>query len=236
VIKEDATYDLGILRVETRSKLKALPLGPAGDLMVGETVIAIGHPFGYRNTVSTGIVSAVGREIRLPSGDLLSNLIQTNASINPGNSGGPLLNINGELIGINVALREGAQGIAFALNADTVQQLLSKHLSSSRIAGIQHGLDCTEKVQTDGDIHSHVMVYDVATQTPAASAGLKKGDEIIQVADHTVGNRFDVERSFYDVKPGDKVSLTVLRGGKQINVTLALEAESMKTTSAKPSR
>ena len=104
--------------------------------MVGETVIAIGHPFGYTNTVSTGIISALGREITMPEGEVLGNLIQTNASINPGNSGGPLLNINGELIGINVALREGAQGIAFALNADTVQQVLSKHLERQQgVAG-----------------------------------------------------------------------------------------------------
>ena len=94
--------------------------------MVGETVIAVGHPYGYTNTVSTGIVSAKGREIPMPSGGRLTDLIQTNASINPGNSGGPMLNINGELIGINVALREGAQDIAFALNADTVQKVLSQ--------------------------------------------------------------------------------------------------------------
>src|SRR5207237_7199463 len=119
VVTADEHHDLAILHVQADHRLPALPLGPGSDLLVGETVIAVGHPFGYTNTVSTGIVSALGREITMPTGDTLVNLIQTNASINPGNSGGPLLNINGELIGINVALREGVQGIAFAIIVDS---------------------------------------------------------------------------------------------------------------------
>ena len=130
IVTEDAHHDLAVLRLSTTRKLQALAFGTSSDLMVGETVIAVGHPFGFTNTVSTGIVSGLGREVTMPNGEVLRNLIQTNASINPGNSGGPLLNINGELIGINVAIREGAQGIAFALSADDVQQALSKHLSS----------------------------------------------------------------------------------------------------------
>src|SRR6185436_14509340 len=106
--------------------------------------------------------SALGREIELPSGETLSNLIQHDASINPGNSGGPLLNINGEVIGINVALREGAQGIAFAINAGTVARLLEKHLSAHRIAGIQHGLQCLEKVVAEFGPHRQRMVVSAA--------------------------------------------------------------------------
>ncbi|HEX3314431.1 MAG TPA: trypsin-like peptidase domain-containing protein, partial [Gemmataceae bacterium] len=120
VLMADAKFDLAVVRVKAGKALHALRLAPTSDLMVGEDVIAIGHPYGYVNTVSRGIVSALGREITLPSGHMLTGLIQTDASINPGNSGGPLLNINGELIGINVALREGAQGIAFAINTTTV--------------------------------------------------------------------------------------------------------------------
>jgi serine protease Do len=108
VLAADPRCDLAILRIRTSRALQALLLAPASDVMVGETVIAVGHPFGYRNTVSTGIISAVDREIEMPTGDILSGLLQTDANINPGNSGGPLLNINGELIGINAALREGA--------------------------------------------------------------------------------------------------------------------------------
>ena len=113
-----------------------MTFAPASDLMVGEEVIAIGHPYGYTNTVSTGIVSALNREVSMQSGGVLTDLIQTTASINPGNSGGPLMNINGELIGINSAMRSDAQGIAFALNADMVQQVLSQHLSAGKMAHV----------------------------------------------------------------------------------------------------
>ena len=147
VLTEDPRHDLAILRVATRKKLEALSFGPSSDLLVGETVIAVGHPFGYTNTVSTGIVSALGRRVEMPGGEVLRDLIQTTASINPGNSGGPLLIVNGELIGINVAFREGAQGIAFALNADAVQSVLSKHLSAGRVARLAHGLACREEVR-----------------------------------------------------------------------------------------
>jgi len=125
VVAKEPTWDLAVVRIQVSKSLQALPFGPADDLMVGEMVIAIGHPYGYRNTVSTGIISALDREIEMPTGDVLTGLIQTDASINPGNSGGPLLNVNGEMIGINVALREGAQGIAFAINSDSVKKVLS---------------------------------------------------------------------------------------------------------------
>jgi S1-C subfamily serine protease len=94
VLAADPRCDLAILRIRTSRELQALLLAPASDVMVGETVIAVGHPFGYRNTVSTGIISAVGREIEMPTGDVLSGLFQTDASINPGNSGGPLLHLS----------------------------------------------------------------------------------------------------------------------------------------------
>ncbi len=222
VVKEDRGHDLAILRVQSKKRLQALPLGPASDLMVGETVIAVGHPFGYTNTVSTGIISALGREVSMPGGILLTNLIQTNATINPGNSGGPLLNINGELVGINVALRDGAQGIAFALNADLVQQVLCTHLSASRVAGVQHGLGCQEAVVPESDPHQRVVVRAVAERSPAASAGLRSGDEIVFVAARKVSNRFDVERALYDCRPGERVAVTVIRDGKQMNVSIAL--------------
>ena len=130
----DADHDLAVVRVLGEAKLQAASFGSGSDLLIGETVIAIGHPLGYRNTVSTGIVSATGREIDMPSGAKLTNLIQTNASINPGNSGGPLLNIDGEVIGINVAVRDGAQGIAFALNAEMVKEVLSRNLGGVQVA------------------------------------------------------------------------------------------------------
>jgi serine protease Do len=233
IVMQDADNDLAILRVQTDRRLTALPLGPGGDLLIGETVIAIGHPFGYRNTVSTGIISALGREVTMPSGAVLTNLIQTDASINPGNSGGPLLNINGELIGLNVALREGAQGIAFAINVDTVKEVLSRQLSALRIAGIEHGLVCAERVEETTCCRQHVVVAAVGGQTPAAMAGLERGDEIRQVADQSVANRFDVERALWDHRAGEKIPLTVRRRGQDLKIELLLAPANTVVQAAK---
>jgi serine protease Do len=233
IVVEDAAHDLAVLRLATTRRLQALPFGPSGDLMVGETVIAIGHPFGYTNTVSTGIVSALGREVSMPTGEVLRDLIQTNASINPGNSGGPLLNINGELIGINVALREGAQGIAFALSSDSVQQVLSRHLSAARVAGVNHGLCCAETTrETEGLGRQHVFVQDV--RGAAADAGLQRGDEVVSVAERPVINRLDVERAVWDRKAGDRVTVTVLRDGKEVAVALTLGGAAGERHAAAP--
>src|SRR5262249_33044819 len=152
------------------------------------------------NTVSTGIISALGREITMPGGETLTNLIQTDASINPGNSGGPLFNINGELIGINVALREGAQGIAFALPAEMVQQVLSRHLSAAKVARVAHGLGCHEWIpDEEGLVRQQVVVDQVTERSPAALAGLQRGDVILRVGDRPVANRFDVERAMWSL-------------------------------------
>jgi len=222
IVTEDAHHDLAVLRLSTTRKLQALAFSTSSDLMVGETVIAVGHPFGYSNTVSTGIVSGLGREINMPTGEVLRDLIQTNASINPGNSGGPLLNINGELIGLNVAIREGAQGIAFALSADSVQQVLSKHLSSAKMAGVSHGLNVTEQTRDEeGPARQQVVVQDATGA--AASAGLRRGDAIIRVADRTVYNRLDVERAVWDCKAGERVAVKVVRDGKVMSLDLTLE-------------
>jgi serine protease Do len=226
IVMEDASHDLAVVKVRPEKRLTALVFGPSSDLMVGETVIAVGHPFGYINTVSTGIVSALGRDVTMPDAESLTGLIQTNASINPGNSGGPLLNINGELVGINVALREGAQGIAFALPSDTVQQILSKRLSAAKLSGLVHGLTCKETVAEEGKDRQRVMVEDVAKATPADLAGLKRGDVILCVAEHTVANRLDVERALWDCKAGTKVDVTIRRLGKEQTVKLLLDRKS----------
>jgi serine protease Do len=219
---EDERADLAVLRVQPDKPLQALPLGPGSDLMVGETVIAVGHPFGYTNTVSAGIISYVGRDVTMPGGAVMPGLIQVNASINPGNSGGPLLNINGELIGINVALREDAQGIAFAINADAVQQLLTRHLNAQKVAGVQHGLKCREVVAAE-ESRQRVLVKEVVESGPAAKAGLKAGDAILRVAGKAVANRWDLERALWDRRAGDHVELAVLRQGTEVKLDLTLQ-------------
>jgi len=198
--------------------------------MVGESVIAVGNPYGYANSVSTGIISALDREVTMPAGETIGNLIQTDASINPGNSGGPLLNINGEVIGITVALRDGAQGIAFALNADTVQELLSRHLSASKISGVRHGLTFKEKAVDRGVHRAGIVIAE-------AAAEFRAGDEIVRIGGRQVGNRFDLERAFWHRKPADVVSVTVRRDGrdKQLSLTLT-QSEERNSAGTQPPR
>jgi serine protease Do len=126
VVLDSPDNDLAFVKIPADKVQNAIPPRKESDTILGETVIAIGHPLGYTETVSSGIVSSLNRNIDLPNGVTLKKLLQTNASINPGNSGGPLLNINGELIGINCAVREDAQGIAFAIHSVTVIQVMTK--------------------------------------------------------------------------------------------------------------
>ncbi len=216
-----AKDDLAILRLPVKQKIKALPVATASDVMVGETIIAVGNPYGFENTVSTGIVSALGREITGPTEETMKGLIQHSASINPGNSGGPLLNINGELIGINVALRDGAQGIAFAINAETVKDVLASKLSASKISRVAHGLKVSEAIEEEGIDRQKVVVEGVVNQ---GASGLKKGDVITRVGNLDLRNRFDVERAFWGYKAGDEVSAVVVRDGKPTTIKITLAA------------
>ena len=145
VLQFDPVMDLAILKVDPDHTLAAIKIGTSSDLMVGETVITIGNAFGYENTVSVGIVSALHRDVTLSDDQVYRNLIQTDACINPGNSGGPLINIDGELIGINVAVRAGAQGIGFALPIDEVKRVAADMLSTRRLASTWHGLVASEQ-------------------------------------------------------------------------------------------
>jgi serine protease Do len=220
-------YDLAILHLvgAEKYKLEALRFAPTRDLMVGEDVIAVGHPYGYQNSVSRGIVSALGRVIEAPSGVTLEGLIQTDAPINPGNSGGPLLNIDGEMIGINVALRDGAQGIAFALDAGRVQSILSRSLSARKVAHVDHGLTCKEEAKPEADergVRQRVVVERVEDRSPAARAGLRAKDVILRVGEEVVSNRFDLERALWRYHKGDRVEAKIVRDGKVREVSLTL--------------
>jgi serine protease Do len=218
VLVSEAKYDLAVVRIKAGKTLKALSFRSLKEnLMVGEDVIAIGHPYGYVNTVSRGIISALEREITLPSGDVLTGLIQTDASINPGNSGGPLLNVNGELIGINVALREGANGIAFAINAGTVDKLLASHFSALKVSGIMHGLQTQEKIVSEKDDAQRLVVA-------APTGELKSGDMILAVATRPVSTSFDLERALWGKKVGETVEVKVQREGRELSASLTLTA------------
>ena len=206
--------------------LAVVPLGTASDLMVGETVIAIGNAYGYEHTVSVGVVSAVGRDVALNKDVSYKALIQTDASINPGNSGGPLLNINGDLIGVNVAIRAGAQGIGFAIPVDAVIKSAAA-MMDSHVDGAGLGLAVKDDVHTgrdDGGFQRNVVVDRVDAGGAAAKAGLQRGDVVTRVGDVAVGSSLDLERGFLEHIAGDRVPLTVRRNGGEQKAELVLEA------------
>lgn len=228
VLQYDEAMDLAILKVDTDRPLTPITVGSSADLMVGETVITIGNAFGYENTVSAGIVSQLNRNVTLSDEQVYRNLIQTDASINPGNSGGPLVNINGELIGINVAVRAGAQGIGFALPIDDVKASAAEMMSTRRLAGTWHGLIATEKLTPEG---AKVYLSDIQSGSGAQSAGFQKGDEIVKVGGFTVSNRLDIERGLLDAKPGKQVAVIVRRDGAEKEIPLEVQPLARSTVS-----
>src|SRR5262249_8286972 len=133
--------------IDVQRPLPTIQLGTASDLMVGETVIAVGNAYGYEHTVSVGVVSAVKRDVSLNKDMSYKSLIQTDASINPGNSGGPLLNVQGELVGVNVAIRAGAQGIGFAIPVDNMIRVVNDMLRARRRASMIDGFTCRDQVE-----------------------------------------------------------------------------------------
>src|SRR5438445_4675015 len=148
VLARDPDGDLALLKIDAGRPLPVMPLGTGKDLMVGETVIAIGNAYGYEHTVTVGVVSALKRDVVLNKEISYKGLIQTDASINPGNSGGPLLNINGEMVGINVAIRAGAQGISFAIPVDSMISAVADMMSIRKRQGLWHGLVCADRVES----------------------------------------------------------------------------------------
>ncbi|MHB1558007.1 MAG: trypsin-like peptidase domain-containing protein [Isosphaeraceae bacterium] len=217
LLQFDPAMDLAVLKVDPPHPLTAIEMGTSSDLMIGETVITIGNAFGYENTVSVGIVSALHRDVTLSDDQVYRNLIQTDACINPGNSGGPLINIEGRLIGINVAVRAGAQGIGFALPIDEVKRVAGELMSTRRLVMTWHGVVAME--QQRGPRRS-VVVSEVQQGSPAEASGLHTGDELVKIGDMDVNTVIDVERGLLDARPGRPSKVTVRRGGKDTSVAL----------------
>jgi serine protease Do len=212
LIQQDVTMDLALLKIDAKRAFVPVAIGSSADLMVGETVITLGNAFGYENTASVGIVSFIGRNVTLADDQVYRNLIQTDACINPGNSGGPLVNIDGELIGINVAVRAGAQGIGFALPIDDVKRVAAEMMSTRRLAATWHGLVTGEMFRGD---RRTVVVADVPPSSPAEAAGIRRGDEVVRVGDLAVTNPLDIERGFLDVRPGQRATVVIRRAGEE---------------------
>jgi serine protease Do len=216
VAYEPAT-DLAVIKIPAPKPLPVIRFGTSADLMDGESVIALGNAFGYEQTVTRGIISALGRDVQVSDTQSYDDLIQTDASINPGNSGGPLLNIDGEMIGVNVAVRAGAQGIGFAIPIDQALQVAAKLLNVQRLRGKRHGL-VTRATDPDGPLR----VAKVEAASPAETAGLKPGDEILRIGTLATSRPLDLERALLDRNAGEPVSVEVRRGSDTLVLDLAL--------------
>ena len=215
ILAVDSEHDLAVLKINASQPLPAQKLGRSDDLMVGETVVAIGNPLGLQFTVTAGIVSALDRSLDFGDERVYRGLIQTDASINPGNSGGPLLNVNGELIGINTAIRGDAQNIGFAIPVDRLWELLPVMLDIERRERVKFGL------RVGGP---HAEVLDVRAGSPAAESDLKPGDRVVEFNGEPIRDGIDYYVHLLGQKPGERVNLAVRRAGGLRQVSVPLQA------------
>ncbi len=219
----DPATDLAVLQVETKERLPFLPAGRSDDLMIGETVIAIGNPFGLAHTVTTGVVSALHRKVGEP-GRQLFDMVQTDASINPGNSGGPLVNIQGQLIGVNTAiLGDRSAGIGFAIPIDRAYRVAEDLIRYGEVREGFTGVAVRdEPVKSDriGGDRVLVQVRALDAGSPALAAGVRKGDVIESVGDAPVESAAEYRFRVRDVPLGGTVRLGLLRGKERLQVSV----------------
>lgn len=228
VVGTDADNDLAVLRIEGAKGLPAVELGRSNGLFIGETVIAIGNPLGLASTVTTGVLSAVGRTVK--EGErVYTDFLQTDAAINPGNSGGPLVNIEGDLIGINTAIIASAQGIGFAIPIDRARKVMEDLIRFGEVRPVWTGLrvrTLTPEMAARLDLKQKkgAVVVTVRAGSPADAAGLEEGDVIVRAAGRLVDGRETMDTSLSSLRPGQSLDLSWLRDGKERTGKLRVEA------------
>lgn len=219
LINYDPETDLAMIKINADRDLPVIQVGRSDDLLRGETVIAIGNPFGYQNTVTVGVISALHRNIPVNGSQEYTDLIQTNADINPGNSGGPLLNIDGEVIGINVAVRVGAQGIGFAIPVDNALEVMADLVAQYRTSG-NHGLAC-QRIATDAGYQ--LVVREYRGQSNKSARDIRTGDQVRTVAGQSVQNQLELELALLDLRSGETVDIELERDGQPIVQSVVLQ-------------
>ena len=243
VVGADPSTDLAVLKIDGDARdLKPLPLGDSSKLRVGDPTIAIGNPFGFDQTVTTGIVSALQRQIPAPNNFSIDDVIQTDASVNPGNSGGPLLDAAGRVIGVNSQIAtggsQGSVGIGFAVPVNTVKDVIPQLEEDGRIERPYIGVTTAPIADLAKDLNlpaeRGALVQDVQPASPAEKAGLKAGrtrteegitlggDLIVKVDGRDVASPEDVAAAIEDNKPGDSVTVEFLRGRERDSVDIEL--------------
>jgi S1-C subfamily serine protease len=227
LVGDDPDTDLALIRVDEPVTLPAAALGDSKRLKRGQLVIAIGNPLGFESTVTTGVVSALGRSLRSRTGRLIDDVIQTDAALNPGNSGGPLVSSRGEVVGINTAVIIGAQGICFAVAANTASFVLGELVRHGRvrrafigIAAQQTAIPPRRRRAFDLSQEGAVMVGTVESDSAAARAGLKSGDIIVALDGETIAGADDLVRALTGDKIGRDVTLDVLRRTERLTLSV----------------
>jgi putative serine protease PepD len=219
LVGNDPSTDLAVIKVDVpSSKLYPLTLGDSSRLAVGNQVFAIGAPFGLEETFTSGIVSALHRQMNSPNGFAIADSIQTDAAINHGNSGGPLLDASGQVVGVNTQIKSdsgGNEGVGFAVPSATIKSVVSQILATGEAEHAYLGvrLDSTA---------ANARLADVIPGMPAASAGLQAGDVITGIAGKSISSGTDVQAAIASKKPGDKITLTYTRDGSSHTVTVTL--------------
>jgi serine protease Do len=224
----DPKSDIAVVSIEVKGELPVVTMGNSADLMIGEPVIAIGNPFGLSHTVTTGVISALDRSIKAGGNRVYNDFIQTDASINPGNSGGPLLNIKGELIGINSAIYQKAQGIGFAIPIDKAKRIMNELIQFGTVHSAWLGIFVQELtpalIQHFGLTKKEgVLVSQVVKNSPGAKAQIRHGDIILQVDGKKVKSIEDYKARIAGFTAHDQIKLRVLKDGQPRDVTLVAD-------------
>ena len=231
VVWSDSDLDLAILKISMKG-LTYAKLGDSKQLQIGQNVYAIGNPIGYefQRTVTGGIISALNRTIKIEENEkvnYMSNLIQTDATINPGNSGGPLINVNGEVIGINTVKITTAEGIGFAVPINCVKNIVEKFIKEGKFEEASIGIFAYDKnivsyITPNIEFQNGIYVEQISEDSPAKKTELKVGDIITKIDGNDLINMCDLREYIYTKKPGDEVVLDVLRNRKNLTIKIKL--------------
>ena len=227
LIGEDRDTDLALLRVTAARRLASALLGDSKQLRRGQLVVAIGNPLGFEFTVTSGVISALGRSLRASNGRLIDDVVQTDAALNPGNSGGPLVSTRGEVVGINTAVIAGAQGICFAVASNTAKFVLGELIRHGRVRRAYIGVSAQtvpvpRRYAQEFGLENKLgaLVIGIETHSPAAAAGLATQDIVVKLGRETVTGVDDLVRLLDGSRVDQTVDMTVLRFGKLVELTV----------------
>ena len=225
LIGMDRVADLALIKIDSPNPLPVIPLGSSDELKPGDWVMAIGSPFGLDLTVTVGIVSAKGRSLGATPYD---DFIQTDTPINPGNSGGPLINTQGEVVGINTAVMQMGQGLGFSLPVDLAKKLIPELKANGKVTRSWLGVSVQDITLTDKEslnlnVDQGSLVRAVVVDSPAYKAGLKKNDVIVEFAGHMISNSRKLPKEVVYTPSGEKISLKLVREGKTMTINVTLQ-------------